>query len=189
MPPTPFAEKLHDTVTDVAHDLGIPCIRYERIYDRSYLNPIFEDNCDPDDLPFKFEYDNRDLLRELKKEKEGHRFLFLTGVQSIARFKSLWTKKKYECYFRILDRDSSRESARNQGFPEEYLRYYHTGEDERLLMQQIRPEAVILKESVLPADFPEKLKAAQELGIRIFVIKRPPLHPNFLSVNGEIRSA
>ena len=84
----PFAEKLHDTVTDVAHDLGIPCIRYERIYDRSYLNPIFEDNCDPDDLPFKFEYDNRDLLRELKKEKEGHRFLFLTGGQSIARFKS-----------------------------------------------------------------------------------------------------
>ena len=31
----------------------------------------------------------------------------------------------------------------------------------------------------------EKLKAAQELGIRIFVIKRPPLHPNFLSVNGK----
>ena len=27
----PFAEKMHDTVTDVAHDLGIPCIRYERI--------------------------------------------------------------------------------------------------------------------------------------------------------------
>ena len=38
---------------------------------------------------------------------------------------------------------------------------------------------------MLPADFSEKLKAAQELGIRIFVIKRPPLHPNFLSVNGK----
>ena len=153
----PFAEKLHDTVTDVAHDLGIPCIRYERIYDRSYLNPIFEDNCDPDDLPFKFEYDNRDLLRELKKEKEGHRFLFLTGVQSIARFKSLWTKKKYECYFRILDRDSSREIARQAGFPEDHLVYYHP-ETENLpqLLQELSPQAVVLKESGKSGGFTEK---------------------------------
>ena len=93
------------------------------------------------------------------------------------------------CYFRILDRESSRESARNQGFPEEYLRYYHTGEDERLLMQQIRPEAVILKESGASGGFSEKLKAAQELGIRIFVIKRPPLHPQLLVRKREIRPA
>ena len=52
-------------------------------------------------------------------------------------------------------------------------------------MQQIRPEAVILKESGASGGFSEKLKAAQELGIRIFVIKRPPLHPNFLAVNGK----
>lgn len=65
---------------------------------------------------------------------------------------------KQPLLFRILDRESSRESARNQGFPEEYLRYYHTGEDERLLMQQIRPEAVILKESGASGGFSEKLK-------------------------------
>ena len=181
----PFAEKLHDTVTDVAHDLGIPCIRYERIYDRSYLNPIFEDNCDPDDLPFKFEYDNRDLLRELKKEKEGHRFLFLTGVQSIARFKSLWTKKKYECYFRILDRDSSREIARQAGFPEDHLVYYHP-ETENLpqLLQELSPQAVVLKESGKSGGFTEKKDMILEYGATPYILLHPELEYYDITVDG-----
>ena len=168
----PFAEELHRNVSETADILQIPVIRYERIYPRIENNEgiVWCDNYE-------------DAVRQIKKE-EVYIILALTGVNSISKLKALWMESS-RCYFRILDRESSRESARNQGFPEEYLRYYHTGEDERLLMQQIRPEAVILKESGASGGFSEKQKAAQELGIRIFVIKRPPLHPNFLSVNGK----
>ena len=168
----PFAEELHRNVSETADILQIPVIRYERIYPRIENNEgiVWCDNYE-------------DAIRQIKKE-EVYIILALTGVNSISKLKALWMESS-RCYFRILDRESSRESARNQGFPEEYLRYYHTGEDERLLMQQIRPEAVILKESGASGGFSEKLKAAQELGIRIFVIKRPPLYPNFLSVNGK----
>ena len=66
-----------------------------------------------------------DAIRQIKKE-EVYIILALTGVNSISKLKALWMESS-RCYFRILDRESSRESARNQGFPEEYLRYYHTG--------------------------------------------------------------
>ena len=93
------------------------------------------------------------------------------------------------CYFRILDRESSRESARNQGFPEEYLRYYHTGEDERLLMQQIRPEAVILKESGASGGFSEKLKSSSGTGHSHLCNKAPAASPQLLVRKREIRPA
>ena len=56
-------------------------------------------------------------------------------------------------------------------------------------MQQIRPEAVILKESGASGGFSEKLKAAQELGIRIFLIKAPAASPQLLVRKREIRPA
>lgn len=167
----PFAEELHRNVSEVSDKLHIPAIRYERTYpDRQDDYITWCDNYE-------------DVICRIRR-KEIYILLALTGVQSIGKLKALW-QESCRCYFRILNRDSSRELANRQNFPEEYLCYYHAGEDERQLMSRLHPEAILLKESGISGGFPEKVEAARELGIHVFAIKRPPLPDNFLTVNGE----
>lgn len=170
----PFAEQLHQTVALVAQRTGIPAIRYNRIY--------FEIG-GTDKITWCNDY--ADAIRQIK-ENEVFSLLALTGVQSIARLKPLWHGSDASCCcnFRILDRESSRQQARAEGFPEQHLYYYHAGEDERLLMQQLHPEAILIKESGVSGGFLQKIEAALEQGIYIYVIRRPKTPEGFLSVDG-----
>ena len=167
----PFAIQLHQSVEKVAHTLNLLVIRFERIYP-----PRDEEHitwCD----------DFEDAIRQIRKE-DIFTLLALTGVQSIAKLKPLWQESTC-CYFRILNRESSRRLAEREGFPEKYLHYYHAGEDERILLQQLHPEAILIKESGLSGGFNEKVEAALQEGIRIFAIRRPPMPGSFMIVNGE----
>ena len=167
----PFAIQLHQTVEKVAHTLNLLVIRFERIYP-----PRDEEHitwCD----------DFEDAIRQIRKE-DIFTLLALTGVQSIAKLKPLWQESAC-CYFRILNRESSRRLAEREGFPKKYLHYYHAGEDERILLQRLHPEAILIKESGLSGGFNEKVEAALQEGIRIFAIRRPPMPGSFMIVNGE----
>lgn len=167
----PFAIQLHQTVEKVAHTLNLLVIRFERIYPPRDEEHIIW--CD----------DFEDAIRQIRKE-DIFTVLALTGVQSIAKLKPLWQESAC-CYFRILNRESSRRLAEREGFPEKYLHYYHAGEDERILLQQLHPEAILIKESGLSGGFNEKVEAALQEGIRIFAIRRPPMPGSFMIVNGE----
>ena len=167
----PFAIQLHQTVEKVAHTLNLLVIRFERIYPPRDEEHIIW--CD----------DFEDAIRQIRKENI-FTVLALTGVQSIAKLKPLWQESAC-CYFRILNRESSRRLAEREGFPEKYLHYYHAGEDERILLQQLHPEAILIKESGLSGGFNEKVEAALQEGIRIFAIRRPPMPGSFMIVNGE----
>lgn len=167
----PFAIQLHQTVEKVAHTLNLLVIRFERIYPPRDEEHIIW--CD----------DFEDAIRQIRKE-DIFTVLALTGVQSIAKLKPLWQESAC-CYFRILNRESSRRLAEREGFPEKYLYYYHADEDERILLQQLHPEAILIKESGLSGGFNEKVEAALQEGIRIFAIRRPPMPGSFMIVNGE----
>ena len=167
----PFAIQLHQTVEKVAHTLDLYVIRFERIYP-----PRDEEHitwCD----------DFEDAIRQIKKE-DIFTLLALTGVQSIAKLKPLWQESAC-CYFRILNRESSRRLAEREGFPEKNLYYYHADEDERILLQKLRPEAILIKESGLSGGFNEKVKAALAEGIRIFAIRCPDTPGSFIPIDGE----
>lgn len=168
----PFAEELHRNVATVGQRLQIPVIRLERIYPPRTACPAI----------WCAGYDEA-----VKKILQSHpaSLLLLTGVQSIARLAALWKDENIRCYCRILDRDSSRLLADRQGFPRERLCYYHEGEDERIVMEQLHPEAIILKESGLSGGFKEKVEVATSLGIQVFAIQRPPLPPSFITVTGR----
>lgn len=167
----PFATQLHHTLEQVSSETGIPVIRFERIFperDEQYI--IW---CkDYDDAMQRIEAENIATL------------LVLTGVQTIGKLKPLWQNNN-KCYFRILDRDSSRRIAHEQGFPAERLFYYRQGEDESILLQQLRPEAILTKESGTSGGFDGKVAAARQLGIRIFALCRPDTSRRFICVNGE----
>ncbi|MGP1624460.1 cobalt-precorrin-5B (C(1))-methyltransferase CbiD [Bacteroides heparinolyticus] len=166
----PFATQLHHTLEQVSSETGIPVIRFERIFPER----------DEQHIIWCRDYD--DAIQRIEAENIAT-LLVLTGVQTIGKLKPLWQNNK--CYFRILDRDSSRRLAREQGFPAERLFYYCQGEDERILLQQLRPEAILTKESGMSGGFDEKVAAARQLGIRIFALCRPDTSRRFICVNGE----
>lgn len=168
----PFAEELHRNVATVGQRLQIPVIRLERIYPPRTACPVI----------WCAGYDEA-----VKKIQQSHpaSLLLLTGVQSIARLAALWKDENIRCHCRILDRDSSRLLADRQGFPRERLCYYHEGEDERIVMEQLHPKAIVLKESGLSGGFKEKVEVATSLGIQVFAIQRPPLPPSFITVTGR----
>ena len=166
----PFAELLHETVRQTSEALHIPVIRYERIYP------------DLSDFPITWCQDYEEAIAALKASGISV-LLALTGVQTIGKLKPLW-QSDIRCWFRILDRDSSRAIAKRQSFPSDHLCYYHNEEDDWELMQRLRLDAVLMKESGLSGGFLQKAEAARALGIRIFVVCRPPLPDGFITVNG-----
>lgn len=163
----PFAEELHRTVAIAAKQAGVPLVRYERIFPPH-----------TDDIIWCKDYE--DAIH--KMESAGiHRLLALTGVQTIGRLKPFW--QKHDCWFRILDRDSSRQFAARHDFPKERLIQMHTEEagirDEGLeiptLITSLQPQAILTKESGLSGGFQQKVEAAHKAGIPIFAVERPKL--------------
>lgn len=166
----PFAELLHQTVSEVAENLHIPVIRYERVYPPR----------DPD-IIWCSSYD--EAISQLK-EYQIKKLLALTGVQTIQKLRSYWQAN--ECWFRILDREESHLLATAQGFPSERILYYTPGEDESFLLHKLNPNAILTKESGQSGYFIQKTEAARKFGIPIFAIKRPILPDSFITVTGQL---
>ena len=154
----PFASQLHHTIASVAADCQIPCIRFERIYP-------------PRDADLTWIDDYRQVPAGI------HTLLATTGVQSISKLKYL-EAQGVKVYYRILHRASSMALALKQGASEEQLCYYDNPKD-----IPVEADAILLKESGLSGGFVEKVAAARLRGMRIIVLKRPPIETG-ISVNG-----
>jgi len=167
----PFAVNLHRNVIDLARLLGIPVIRYDRIYPQH-----------DEDLVWCRDYD--DAIEQLTAHGV-HRLLALTGVNTIEKLRHYW--QEHQCWFRILDRDDSQGRAHKAGFPADHLVYYEK-DDTAALIERLRPQALITKESGLSGGFSEKVNAARQAGITVFVVKRPEYpvssHVTVKHVNG-----
>lgn len=170
----PFAVQLHRTACSVAARLHLPIIRLERTYPPRDSVSIWCDNFD-------------DAIHKLIADKRT-RLLALTGVQTINRLRTYWQSPEANrtCYFRILDRPESKAIALKAGFPADKILYYHTSEteDELHLFTQIRPDAILTKESGLSGGFIQKASAAHQLGIPMYVIRRPILPAYTTTVTG-----
>jgi cobalt-precorrin-5B (C1)-methyltransferase len=103
--------------------------------------------------------------------------LALTGVQTIGKLAPFW--QKHLCWFRVLDREESLQLAVKQGFPAERVLFYQPGGDESEVLNRLHPQAIITKESGASGGFNEKIEAARQAGVKVFVVKRPELSPTF----------
>lgn len=166
----PFAARLHATVARAAAACSLPVVRYERRY------PPRTGEC-----VWCADYD--DAVAKL--EARGiERLLALTGVQTIPRLSAFW--RRHDCRFRVLDREESAAAAEAAGFPRERLLFYHAGDDETALLEEVRPDAVITKESGESGYFGAKAEACRAAGIPLFVVERPPMPEGFVVVTGEV---
>lgn len=168
----PFAVQLHKTVEQVSRKLNLSVVRFERKYPPRTDEVIW---CK----------DYNDAVLRLKEDGIS-RLLALTGVQTIGKLRDFWAEEnsKPECWFRILDREESLSLAVRQGFDASRLVYYHEGEPEAQLMEEIKPQAVLTKESGESGGFVEKLDAARSLGIPVYAVCRPSLPDSFITVTG-----
>ena len=159
----PFAEALHSNVVELARRIGIPVIRYDRIYP-------------PHSGDLVWCKDYNDAIGQL--EKCGiDKLLALTGVNTISKLRQFWLG--HECWFRILNRDASLQSAMRAGFPADHLVYYEQ-DDTAALLERLRPQAILTKESGTSGGFTEKIEAAHGAGVKVFVVECPdyPSLPN-----------
>ncbi len=146
----PFAKDLHHNLCRVAEQLGIPLVRFERIF------PPREG-----DITWIDDYS--------QVPTDIHTLLATTGVQSISKLKNL-EAEGIKVFYRILHRESSIALAKAQGADESQLCYY---EDDNTI--DIDADALLLKESGESGGFSEKIKAARAKGMRIIALKRPEL--------------
>lgn len=160
----PFAEQLHRNVLALAERMQLPIIRYDRIYPKR-------------DPKLVWCRDYADARVQL--EKHGiTRLLALTGVNTIARLSDYW--HRHECWFRILNRTTSLQAAQKAGFPIDHLVYYEHDDTARLL-EQLQPQAIITKESGRSGGFEQKIEAALQADVQVFVVERPQYPPHVAS--------
>lgn len=165
----PFAQVLHQTIEKVSKCLQIPVIRYERRYPPRDEDLIWCDSY-------------ADAIHQM--ENRGiQRLLALSGVNTLAPLRPYW--RSHTTWFRILEREESLSLAEKQGFPQERLVFYREGEDELKLLEQLHPDAILTKESGFSGYFTDKVNAARQFGIPVFVVKRPALPETFYQVYGE----
>jgi len=168
----PFAEELHRNLLFVAKHISAPIIRYDRIYPKHDSDLIW---C-------------KDFKEAVNLLEANHieRLLALTGVSTIGQLQQYWKKPgtdnrnpemKHDCWFRILNRRASKYIAMANHFPEERLVYYETDETTSLI-DQLHPDAIITKESGLSGGFTEKVEAARNARLKVFVVERPKYPPH-----------
>ena len=155
----PFASQLHQTIAEVAGELTIPVIRYERIFPERDADLTWLD--DYSQIPHDI-----------------HTLLATTGVQSIHKLKPL-EKQGIHVIYRILPRESSIALAKQQGATDNQLCFFETGS-----AIDVEADAILLKESGLSGGFQEKVDVAKARGMRILVLKRPETPAIFQCVNG-----
>lgn len=165
----PFAQVLHQTIEKVSKCLQIPVIRYERRYSPRDEDLIWCDSY-------------ADAIHQMEN-KGIQRLLALSGVNTLAPLRPYW--RSHTTWFRILEREESLSLAEKQGFPQESLVFYREGEDELKLLEQLHPDAILTKESGFSGYFTDKVNAARQFGIPVFVVKRPALPETFYRVYGE----
>ena len=171
----PFAENLHRAIAETQ----LPVVRLERSFGTPRPGVTY---CDT------YEEAVQRLLSD-----PARCLLALSGANTIVRMRPYW--QQHDTRFRILDRDESRELAASQGFPINHLIYYNTDichtkvlpdkEQEMQLMREVGCDAILTKESGETGGFEAKVEAALELGLRVFVVRRPRLPEAWTNVTGR----
>ncbi len=162
----PFAEGLHQSVAES----GMPVIRLERHYPENVEGVV-----------------NLKDWNDAVDKIENRKLLALSGVNTIAKLKDYW--KNHDTLFRILNREDSLEIARRENFPEDNLLFYPssmpTKDDEKEMMEKCGCDAILTKESGDSGGFEAKVEAALELGLKVYVVRRPALPKHWITVNGK----
>ena len=167
----PFAENLHKTIDEARKVLGINVIRLQRVFPEHIKGVTY---CS----------DYEDAIAKMQEAKVN-KLLALTGANTINKL------KRSNAIFRILNRPESIALAKTAGLADDQLIFYNESleipsiEDEKKVMSEVGCDAIITKESGESGGFEVKVKAALELGLKVFVVEHPRLPKDWITVTGK----
>ena len=167
----PFAENLHRAI----EELPLPVVRLQRSFPEHLEGAVY---CK----------DYEEAVNRIR-ECGCRRLLALSGINTISKLAGYW--KEHETFFRILDRKESFEKALRWGFPTDRLIMYNSSlslpsaEEEKRMMKSVECDAILTKESGTSGGFDAKMKAARELGLKVFVVCHPKLPVHWEYVDGR----
>ena len=167
----PFAENLHKTIDEARRALDIPVIRLQRVFPEHIKGVTY---CS----------DYEDAIAKMQEAKVN-KLLALTGANTINKL------KRSNAIFRILNRPESIALAKSSGLADDQLIFYNESleipsiEDEKKVMTEVGCDAIITKESGESGGFEVKVKAALELGLKVFVVEHPQLPNDWITVTGK----
>ena len=167
----PFAENLHKTIDEARKVLGVNVIRLQRVFPEHI-----------EGVEYCSDYDDAiNKIREAKVE----RLLALTGANTIKKL------RQTKAIFRILNRPESIALAEAAGLDNDRIIFYNESleipsiEDEKKVMSEVGCDSIITKESGESGGFEVKVKAALELGLKVFVVEHPQLPKDWITVTGK----
>ncbi len=161
----PFAIVLHNTIHDVAKELNIPVVRFERHY------PTLE-NLSGVRTFESFE----SMVSELERPQKFKSLLALTGVQTISRFATV--QERYNCHFRILNTELSLKLGLKSGINPDNIIQAKPQIDKHdlsIMIENTKADLLVTKESGVSGFFEQKYELAQELNIPLWIVARPTL--------------
>lgn len=167
----PFAENLHQAIATA----GIPVIRLQRDFGKHIGGVCYCSGY-------------TEAIEKIKQARINC-LLALSGVNTISKLEAYW--RNHKTIFRILNREESIEHCRKAGFPLDSVVFYNsnnhlpTKEDEMVMMKRIGCDAILTKESGTSGGFEEKVDAAMELGLKVFVVNHPALPKTWTYVTGK----
>ena len=165
----PFATELHATIASIHHKIAL--IRWEREFTKRVTHKLV------------YYVDSFEKAIALFEEHNYQSLLALSGVQTISKLKTYW--KKYATWFRILDRDISRQIVRESEFPFSKIIYGYPqdNEEEMKLYKRLNPSVIFTKESGVNGKLAQKIQAAMQLKIPIVILKKPLLPNRYLCIH------
>lgn len=159
----PFAVGLHQTVHQVSVEIGIKAIRFERNFPR----------LEEDEMVRAF--DTFEAMTEaIGKLHDKSPLLSLTGVQTISHYRDIHSKRP--CFYRILDSPLSWDKGIATGMDRQYLLPGPAHLDVagiKAMVAQTGAKLLTTKESGESGYYQQKVKVARELGIPLWVVRRP----------------
>ncbi len=164
----PFAEVLHDTVSKVT--INIPLIRFERQFPERTKHELVSYVATFKEALNVFESQNYKSL------------LGLSGVQTIHKLEKFW--KHEQAWFRILDREVSRDIAKKANFPSEHLIFGlpQSASEEIKLFESLKPDVIFTKESGINGKLDQKIEAAITVNTPIVILAKPLVSKKYLCV-------
>lgn len=160
----PFATEISGQLIDLARDLGIPYVRYERPETGSRPTAIY---C----LDMK--------TAAAEAVRRGTRIFLATGTKDLATFLGHRLATKRQWFVRIAPDPASLERALRFGIPRAHLCVMQgpfSREFNEALWRSWDIDCVVTKDSGEAGGFQAKADAAQATGAALIVVERPPMN-------------
>lgn len=173
----PFAENLHQELSDASAWCNVPLLRLEREFGDRIAHPLVHYMANFDDVVNCICHTSARVI------------LAATGVNTVPKLRTLWEDGCRRVTFRVLDTAASRDQALAHGLRAEDILCMPaplSAAHELALLRHLDADTVISKETGTDGGLAYKISACIACDIPIYIINRPLIPANYIIVRDMV---